>query len=60
MILDERAEYERMVESYSLINQKLQHSISEQANLEKTIQELQVMIYSRLFYLVLSVNIFSD
>ncbi|XP_021635125.2 nuclear-pore anchor isoform X2 [Hevea brasiliensis] len=42
IILDERAEYDRMAESYSVINQKLQHSISEQANLEKTIQELKV------------------
>ncbi|KAJ8761339.1 hypothetical protein K2173_001395 [Erythroxylum novogranatense] len=41
IILDERAEYERMVESYSVINQKLQHSISERGNLEKTIQELK-------------------
>ncbi|OAY26505.1 nuclear-pore anchor [Manihot esculenta] len=41
IILDERAEYDRMAESYSVINQKLQHSISEQANLEKTIQELK-------------------
>ncbi|XP_011015811.1 PREDICTED: nuclear-pore anchor-like [Populus euphratica] len=41
VILDERVEYERMVESYSVINQKLQHSFSEQANLEKTIQELK-------------------
>ncbi|KAF9677029.1 hypothetical protein SADUNF_Sadunf08G0064800 [Salix dunnii] len=41
VILDERVEYERMVESYSIINQKLQHSFSEQANLEKTIQELK-------------------
>ncbi|XP_065853782.1 nuclear-pore anchor isoform X2 [Euphorbia lathyris] len=42
MILDERAEYDRMVESHSIINQKLQNSISEQANLEKTIEELKV------------------
>ncbi|WCJ28442.1 nuclear pore anchor [Euphorbia peplus] len=42
MILDERAEYDKMVESYSIINQKLQDSISEQANLEKTIEELKV------------------
>ncbi|KAL5746674.1 hypothetical protein ACOSP7_027820 [Xanthoceras sorbifolium] len=40
-ILDERAEYERMVEAYSVINQKLQNSISEQSNLQKTIQELK-------------------
>ncbi|KAJ4836929.1 hypothetical protein Tsubulata_022036 [Turnera subulata] len=47
VILDERAEYERMVESYSVINQKLQHSISERANIEKTIQELQVDLRKR-------------
>ncbi|XP_048326058.2 nuclear-pore anchor isoform X2 [Ziziphus jujuba] len=41
LILDERAEHERMAEAYSMINQKLQNSISEQANLEKTIQELK-------------------
>lgn len=42
--VDYVAEYDRMAESYSVINQKLQHSISEQANLEKTIQELKVYI----------------
>ncbi|CAK7326022.1 unnamed protein product [Dovyalis caffra] len=41
VILDERVEYERMVESYSVINEKLQHSFSEQANLEKTILEFK-------------------
>ncbi|PON44121.1 Nucleoprotein TPR/MLP [Parasponia andersonii] len=41
LILDERAEHERMVEAYSMINQKLQISISEQGSLEKTIQELK-------------------
>ncbi|XP_059455352.1 nuclear-pore anchor isoform X2 [Corylus avellana] len=40
-ILDERAEHERMAEAYSMINQKMQNSLSEQANLEKTIQELK-------------------
>ncbi|PQQ16945.1 nuclear-pore anchor isoform X2 [Prunus yedoensis var. nudiflora] len=44
VILDERVEHERMVEAYSMINQKLQNSISEQANLEKTIQELKAEI----------------
>ncbi|KAL5568783.1 hypothetical protein UlMin_025358 [Ulmus minor] len=44
LILDEREEHERMVEAYSLINQKLQNSISEQENLEKTIQELKADI----------------
>lgn len=41
VILDERAEHERMVEGYSAINQKLQQSLSEQSNLDKTIQELK-------------------
>ncbi|XP_059661908.1 nuclear-pore anchor isoform X2 [Cornus florida] len=42
VILDERAEHERLVEAYSLVNQKLQHSLSEQATLERTIQDLKV------------------
>ncbi|KAB1204459.1 Nuclear-pore anchor [Morella rubra] len=42
VILDERAEHERMAEAYSMINQKLRNSLSEQDNLEKTIQELKV------------------
>ncbi len=37
------AEYDRMVEAYSIINKKLQASIVEQSNLEKTIQELKVL-----------------
>ncbi|CAK9308499.1 unnamed protein product [Citrullus colocynthis] len=41
VILEERAEHERMIESYSLLNQKLQNSISEQAILEKTLQEMK-------------------
>ncbi|KAK3218786.1 hypothetical protein Dsin_012756 [Dipteronia sinensis] len=41
VILDERAEYERMVEAYSVINQKLQNSVSEQSNLQKIILELK-------------------
>lgn len=36
------AEYERMVDVYSAINQKLQNFISEKSSLEKTIQELKV------------------
>ncbi|XP_062158169.1 nuclear-pore anchor isoform X2 [Alnus glutinosa] len=43
-ILDERAEHERMAEAYSMINQKLQNSLSERANLEKTIQELKAYL----------------
>ncbi|KAA8523384.1 hypothetical protein F0562_009807 [Nyssa sinensis] len=41
VILDERAEHERLGEAYSVVNQKLQHSLSEQAILERTIQELK-------------------
>ncbi|XP_028799696.1 nuclear-pore anchor isoform X2 [Neltuma alba] len=40
-IIDERAEHEKMVEAYSLMNQKLQNSLTEKAILEKTIQELK-------------------
>ena len=35
-------EQEKMAEAYSLMNQKLQNSLTEKANLEKTIQELKV------------------
>ncbi|KAF8412623.1 hypothetical protein HHK36_000592 [Tetracentron sinense] len=38
---DASSEHERMVEAYSVMNQKLQHSFSEQVNLENTIQELK-------------------
>ncbi|KAK3006433.1 hypothetical protein RJ639_016814, partial [Escallonia herrerae] len=41
VILDERAEHERLVEAYSVVNQKLQHSLHEEASLERTIQELK-------------------
>ncbi|KAL0009589.1 hypothetical protein SO802_011091 [Lithocarpus litseifolius] len=41
VILEERVEHERMAEAYSMINQRLQNSLSAQANLEKTIQELK-------------------
>ncbi|KAM3731717.1 hypothetical protein ACB098_11G003200 [Castanea mollissima] len=41
VILEERVEHERMAEAYSMINQRLQNLLSEQANLEKTIQELK-------------------
>jgi nucleoprotein TPR len=41
IILDERAEHERLVEAYSVVNQKLQHSLSEQTNLERTLQEFK-------------------
>lgn len=41
-----------MIEAYSAINQKLQHSLSEQADLEKTIQELKVHCFSWLSVLL--------
>ncbi|XP_071905571.1 nuclear-pore anchor isoform X2 [Coffea arabica] len=41
VILDERAEHERMVEAYSSLNQKLQHSLSEQTALQSHTQELK-------------------
>ncbi|KAI3817234.1 hypothetical protein L1987_11023 [Smallanthus sonchifolius] len=41
VILDERAEHERMVDAYVTLNEKLQHSLSEQTVLERTIQELK-------------------
>ncbi|GMP64600.1 hypothetical protein CsSME_00025804 [Camellia sinensis var. sinensis] len=41
VILDERVEHERLVEAYSVVNQKLQHSLSEQTNLERTIREFK-------------------
>ncbi|CAH2067883.1 unnamed protein product [Thlaspi arvense] len=40
-IQEERGEYERMVEAYSLVSQKLQDSVSEQSNMEKFILELK-------------------
>ncbi|KAK8648810.1 hypothetical protein V6N13_129553 [Hibiscus sabdariffa] len=41
VIMDERAEHERMLEAYAVINQKLQNFTSEHSILEKTIQELK-------------------
>ncbi|KAM0038681.1 hypothetical protein Hdeb2414_s0013g00417721 [Helianthus debilis subsp. tardiflorus] len=41
VILDERAEHERMVKAYDMLNEKLQHSLSEQTVLERTVQELK-------------------
>ncbi|KAI3935317.1 hypothetical protein MKW92_053400 [Papaver armeniacum] len=41
IILDERAEHERMVEAYSKMDQKLQQSLSEQVNIEGTIRNLK-------------------
>ncbi|KAH0662148.1 hypothetical protein KY284_027079 [Solanum tuberosum] len=39
VILDERAEHERLEDAYSVLNEKLQHSLSQQAALERNIQE---------------------
>ncbi|XP_050371497.1 nuclear-pore anchor [Argentina anserina] len=44
VIMDERVEHERMAEAYSVINQKLQDSVSEQDYLEKIIMELKADI----------------
>ncbi|KAM0019898.1 putative nucleoprotein TPR/MLP1 [Helianthus debilis subsp. tardiflorus] len=44
VILDERAEHERIVEAYDMLNEKLQHSLSEQTVLERTVQELKAEI----------------
>lgn len=41
VIMDERAEHERFVEAYSVMNEKLQNSLSEQNTLERTIKELK-------------------
>ncbi|XP_073010170.1 nuclear-pore anchor isoform X2 [Typha latifolia] len=41
LILDERAEHERMAESYSLMNQKLQQALLEHDNFENTIRNLK-------------------
>ncbi|XP_022142171.1 nuclear-pore anchor isoform X2 [Momordica charantia] len=59
VILEERAEHERMIESYSLLNQKLQNSISEQAILEKTIKELKadLKIHERDYMLIQRENV---
>ncbi|KAM5586916.1 nuclear-pore anchor [Rosa sericea] len=44
VIMDERVEHERMAEAYSMINQKLQDSVSEQEYLERMISELKADI----------------
>ncbi|XP_059298950.1 nuclear-pore anchor [Lycium ferocissimum] len=41
VILDERAEHERLEDAYTLLNEKLQHSLSQQADLERNILELR-------------------
>ncbi|KAK7334880.1 hypothetical protein VNO80_26646 [Phaseolus coccineus] len=40
-IIDEREEHEKMADAYSLMSQKLQNSLNENSNYEKTIQELK-------------------
>ncbi|XP_021726285.1 nuclear-pore anchor-like [Chenopodium quinoa] len=44
VILDERAEHDRMAEAYAVMNQKLQQSLSEQSNLDKVIRELKAEV----------------
>ncbi|KAG7660116.1 Nucleoprotein TPR/MLP1 [Arabidopsis suecica] len=46
-IQEERGEYERVVEAYCLVNQKLQDSVSEQSNMEKFIMELKADLRRR-------------
>ncbi|CAH8258672.1 unnamed protein product [Arabidopsis lyrata] len=46
-IQEERGEYERMVEAYCLVNQKLQDSVSEQSNMEKFVMELKADLRRR-------------
>ncbi|KAJ6817739.1 nuclear-pore anchor [Iris pallida] len=41
VILEERAEHERMVEAYTLMDQKLQESLLEHENFERTIRQLK-------------------
>ncbi|KAL9321963.1 hypothetical protein ACSQ67_010016 [Phaseolus vulgaris] len=40
-IIDEREEHEKMADAYSSMSQKLQNSLNENSNYEKTIQELK-------------------
>ncbi|KAK4386790.1 Nuclear-pore anchor [Sesamum angolense] len=44
VIMDEREEHERLVEAYSALNEKLQHSLSEHSTLQTTIQELKASL----------------
>ncbi|XP_074307607.1 nuclear-pore anchor [Silene latifolia] len=44
VLFDERAEHDRMADAYALMNQKLQLSLSEQANLEKVIRQLKAEV----------------
>ncbi|URE35470.1 Permease family [Musa troglodytarum] len=47
IILDERAEHERMIEAYNLMNQKLQQSLLEHDSFENTIRNLKAELKKR-------------
>ncbi|KAH0920439.1 hypothetical protein HID58_028099 [Brassica napus] len=59
-IQEERGEHERLVEAYSLVNQKLQDSVSEQSNMEKYIMELKADLRRREREHILSQKDISD
>ncbi|PNT69655.1 hypothetical protein BRADI_3g59627v3 [Brachypodium distachyon] len=44
LILDERAEHERMIEAYALMDHKLQQALLEHDNFENTIRNLKVAV----------------
>nr|BAO49712.1 nuclear pore complex protein TPRb [Nicotiana benthamiana] len=47
VIFDERAEHERLEDAYSVLSEKMQHSLSQQADLERNILELKADLRSR-------------
>nr|XP_016471043.1 PREDICTED: nuclear-pore anchor-like [Nicotiana tabacum] len=47
VILDERAEHERLEDAYSVLSEKMQHSLSQQADLERNVLELNADLRSR-------------
>ncbi|KFK42334.1 hypothetical protein AALP_AA2G243000 [Arabis alpina] len=59
-IQEERGEYDRMVEAYTLVNQKLQDSVSEQSNMEKFVMELKADLRRRERENILSQKDISD
>ncbi|CAN7065678.1 unnamed protein product [Brassica oleracea var. botrytis] len=59
-IQEERGEHERLVEAYSLVNQKLQDSVSEQSDMEKYIMELKADLRRRERENILSQKDISD
>ncbi|KAL0867351.1 hypothetical protein Bca101_046469 [Brassica carinata] len=59
-IQEERGEHDRLVEAYSLVNQKLQDSVSEQSNMEKYILELKADLRRRERENILSQKDISD